>query len=203
MARNHGVKNPLNFIIITDGELLELGPSQDDTDFVPAAIGFVKVDAAALSCGIGHYGNLSMVLSVCCISVNGVFLSMFRAFFDGKAWVYLISYGLPYPEASVHHLPRHNSDRSRILSTLSRSIPAREIWPFDILAAWMQHADFKQIINDAWRANDSSIVDAIDSITDATKDLLEKISSNIDVYFKRKRCLHDRINGIQKYLIIK
>jgi hypothetical protein len=66
----------------------------------------------------------------------------------------------------------------------------------------MQHADFKQIINDAWRANDSSIVDAID-ITDATKDLLEKISSNIDVYFKRKRCLLDRINGIQKYLIIK
>jgi hypothetical protein len=38
-ARNHGVKNPLNFIIITDGELLELGPSQDDTDFVPAATG--------------------------------------------------------------------------------------------------------------------------------------------------------------------
>ena len=118
-------------------------------------------------------------------------------------WSDLISYGLPYPEASVHHLPRHNSDRSRILSSLSRSIPAREIWPFDILAAWMQHADFKQIINDAWRANDSSIVDAIDSITDATKDLLEKISSNIDVYFKRKRCLLDRINGIQKYLIIK
>jgi hypothetical protein len=29
----------LNFIIITDGELLELGPSQDDTDFVPAATG--------------------------------------------------------------------------------------------------------------------------------------------------------------------
>ncbi|KAJ6936430.1 hypothetical protein NC652_011212 [Populus alba x Populus x berolinensis] len=102
-----------------------------------------------------------MLLSVCCISVNA-------------------SYGLPYPDASVHqYLPRHNSDR--ILSSLSRSIPAREIWPFDIVAAWMQHADFKQIDYDVWRANDSSIVDAIDSITDATKDLLEKISSNIDV----------------------
>jgi hypothetical protein len=67
----------------------------------------------------------------------------------------------------------------------------------------MQHADFKQIINDARRANDSSIVDAIDSITDATKDLPEKISSNVDLYFKRKSCLLYRINGIQKYLIIK
>lgn len=54
---------------------------------VSSSLGFVKVDTAALSCGIGHYGNLSMLLSVCCISVNGVFLSMFRAFFDGKAWV--------------------------------------------------------------------------------------------------------------------
>jgi hypothetical protein len=52
---------------------------------VSSSLGFVKVDAAALSCGIEHYGNLSMLLSVCCISVNGVFLSMFRAFFDGKA----------------------------------------------------------------------------------------------------------------------
>ncbi|XP_019173838.1 PREDICTED: uncharacterized protein LOC109169412 [Ipomoea nil] len=101
-----------------------------------------------------------------------------------------------FPEASVSHLARFSSDHAPILVCLDGSKNRRKAAPFAFQAAWLTHADIRNVVARTWEEGKGVMAN--------TGTLAKTLSTwNKDVFgnvFKRKKILASRISGIQRCL---
>ncbi|WCJ39803.1 DNAse I-like superfamily protein [Euphorbia peplus] len=101
-----------------------------------------------------------------------------------------------FPNASVTHLPRLNSDHSPILVRLNEHNLVRTNKKFRSELAWFSHPDFLNQIQSIWNRN----VDFMTNTMALTNHLSDWNSSVFGNIFRKKRRLLARIKGIQNSL---
>ncbi|XP_047943132.1 uncharacterized protein LOC125189963 [Salvia hispanica] len=103
---------------------------------------------------------------------------------------------LAYPEASVSHLIRYQSDHRPLLLDLCSFSPIRAPRPFRFLRAWMSHEKYDDFVMDNWDRN-QDLMDNIQSFTEKLQVWNREVFGNI---FWQKKHLWARIAGIQRVL---
>lgn len=102
-----------------------------------------------------------------------------------------------FPEATVLHLPKINSDHRPILICYRRDSDSRQNpKPFCLMVSWLTDAKFKEFFSKCWNSKIYFII--------STKEFAEKVSRwNKEVFggiFKRERILLARLYAIQQAL---
>lgn len=103
---------------------------------------------------------------------------------------------LAYPEASVSHLIRYQSDHRPLLLDLCSFSPTRAPRLFRFLRAWMSHEKYDDFVMDNWDRN-QDLMDNIQSFTEKLQVWNREVFGNI---FRQKKHLCARIAGIQRVL---
>lgn len=100
-----------------------------------------------------------------------------------------------FPEATLRHLHHFHSDHTPILLQTSGASPSgigRR--PFRFQAAWLDHKDFAQLVQDSW-VGGNVITQKLGSLAQALQRWNKTVFGNV---FQRKRRLLRRLEGIQR-----
>lgn len=95
------------------------------------------------------------------------------------------------------NLPLPSSDHCGLWLRLSQDLTYRRRNYFKFLGPWLDHPNFKNQLNNAWRSS-SSWSENITRLSDNLKTWNSEVFGNI---FKRKRRILARLEGIQRVLI--
>ncbi|XP_015945942.1 uncharacterized protein LOC107471016 [Arachis duranensis] len=101
-----------------------------------------------------------------------------------------------FQAAGVKHLSKLKSDHLPILIDFQHTIQDNSNKPFRLLAPWLLHDDYSNLVNDAWNPNDS-LTDNINSFNNRAKAWNRETFENI---FRKKSCIIARLEGINKSL---
>lgn len=96
-----------------------------------------------------------------------------------------------FPEVSVIHLERGDSNHCPVKLLLDRSHGRRLPRPFRFQPIWLSHSSFLDIVRDAW-TNSSSLSHAISRFTDKAKVWNRDVFGNL---FHRKKRVLARLRG--------
>ena len=102
-----------------------------------------------------------------------------------------------FPDAFVENLPRLQSDHSPIVLHCGGSIPPKALRPFHFQAAWIGHAEYGRIVQEAWNKGNRDVIRGLNEVRQ------DSLSFNKDTFgniFRRKRSLENRIANVQKSL---
>ena len=102
-----------------------------------------------------------------------------------------------YPEASMQHLARLNSDHCPLLLNLDPPPPSAATRPFRFQPMWLNHSDFPRLVKEAWHGKELRLGDAISEFSSLAQTWNKEVFGNI---FANKRRLLARLLGIQKAL---
>ena len=103
-----------------------------------------------------------------------------------------------YPEASVHHLTRINSDHWPVLLCLDTPPRLPLVRPFIFQPVWLSHPLFPGLVQEVWESN-ASLEPNVYEFTKAVKIWNKEIFGNIP---RKKRRIEACLKGIQTSLAI-
>ncbi|KAI9113713.1 hypothetical protein K1719_014964 [Acacia pycnantha] len=101
-----------------------------------------------------------------------------------------------FPHYEVHHLPKLLSDHRPILINTSLRQSGPSFRPFRFLVPWLSHPDFPLLVERIW-SKETNILTCLNRFTEEAQQWDYEIFGAIR---KRKRCLLNRIKGIQTKL---
>ncbi|KAL0005366.1 hypothetical protein SO802_012927 [Lithocarpus litseifolius] len=101
-----------------------------------------------------------------------------------------------YPEASIEHLVRVNSDHCPILLNLEKPLGLGLVRPFRFQPGWLSHPGFPSIVRNAWRDNQDLDI-AVTSFTASARRWNKEVFGNL---FGRRKRIEARLKGVQKAL---
>ncbi|KAK2392667.1 hypothetical protein QL285_066003 [Trifolium repens] len=104
---------------------------------------------------------------------------------------------MKFPEATVEHLVRRNSDHNPILLRCSNVMMAQEDRPFRFQAAWFTHNDYPNLVRNTWNRNGGNIVHCLHNVATESTTFNKEVFGNI---FARKKEVEARLRGIQRAL---
>lgn len=104
---------------------------------------------------------------------------------------------LKFPEATVEHLVRRQSDHNPILMKCHTGISSREGRPFRFQAAWCTHEAHSDIVKQAWRKDQGNVSLSLNNVKHESLIFNKEVFGNI---FLRKIEYEARLHGIQKSL---
>ncbi|XP_019459941.1 PREDICTED: uncharacterized protein LOC109359701 [Lupinus angustifolius] len=99
-----------------------------------------------------------------------------------------------FSEAYVENLPKLHSDHCPILIRCSDDGTPISCRPFRFQVAWSTHADFEDVVRQAWSLVDSDVTGGLNKVKKDAISFNKNIFGNI---FRRKRRLEARIREIQ------
>jgi hypothetical protein len=102
---------------------------------------------------------------------------------------------LLFPEASIQHLPRLNSDHCPLLLMLDPPPPSARNRPFRFQPMWLNHPDFPRVVEEAWQGNECDLNSAISAFSSLAQVWNKEVFGNV---FAKKRRLMARLLGIQR-----
>jgi hypothetical protein len=103
-----------------------------------------------------------------------------------------------YPEASVHHLTRINSDHCPVLLCLDTPPSLPLVYPFIFQPVWLSHPLFPGLVQEVWESN-ASLEPNVYEFTKAVKIWNKEIFGNIP---RKKRRIEACLKGIHTSLAI-
>lgn len=104
---------------------------------------------------------------------------------------------LRFPEATIEHLTRCQSDHNPLLLRCSNTTSSRQWRPFRFQAAWYTHKDYSGVVSEAWRQAQGDVVSALHNVSRDSLVFNNEIFGNI---WEKKRQLEARLRGIQRAL---
>lgn len=104
---------------------------------------------------------------------------------------------LSFPEAFVEVLCRLHSDHHPLLLRFGGLPLARGHRPFRFEAAWIDHADYADLVNSSWDSSNHNITAALDKVKKNSINFNKEVFGNI---FQRNKHIENRLKGIQSYL---
>ncbi|KAF7843708.1 putative ribonuclease H protein At1g65750 family [Senna tora] len=103
---------------------------------------------------------------------------------------------IKFPEASVSHLPKYKSDHNPLMLCLNtdRRNQSNKDRPFRLLAPWVMHEGFKDLVKETW-SNNSGWLSTLDSFYPRVKSWNREIFGNI---FYKKRRMQNRAISVDE-----
>ncbi|PNY05589.1 ribonuclease H [Trifolium pratense] len=108
-----------------------------------------------------------------------------------------VTWRLAFPEAFVEVLCRLHSDHNPLLLRFGGLPLARGPRPFRFEAAWIDHEDYSEVVDRAWKSANHNPVLALTNVRENSITFNQETFGNI---FKRKKHIERRLRGIQNYL---
>jgi len=108
-----------------------------------------------------------------------------------------VDWRLAFPEAFVEVLCRTHSDHNPLLLPFGGLPLAREPRPFRFEAVWINHADYSNLVEEAWISSNHNPIAALNKVKENSVIFNHEVFDNI---FKRKRHIESKLKGIQNYL---
>lgn len=103
---------------------------------------------------------------------------------------------LRFPEATISHLVRYQSDHRPLLLNLSSLVPNTSERPFRFMRAWLAHDGYRAFVEENWQRS-GDLMTSISHLTDKLREWNRFVFGNI---FWKKNNLLARLAGIQKTL---
>jgi hypothetical protein len=108
-----------------------------------------------------------------------------------------VAWRLAFPEAFVDIICRMHSDHNPLLLRFGGLPLARGPRPFRFKAAWIDHEDYADLVDRAWKSSNHNTVNALCKVRENSIIFNHEVFGNI---FKRKKRVESRLKGVQKYL---
>ena len=102
-----------------------------------------------------------------------------------------------FPEATITHLTRVNSDHCPLLLSFSSNVSNASCRPFRFQPMWMSHNDFPAIVRESWNGMENDLMGADTRFTNKAQSWNKEIFGNI---FARKKLLMARLLGAQRVI---
>jgi endonuclease/exonuclease/phosphatase family metal-dependent hydrolase len=104
---------------------------------------------------------------------------------------------MKFPEATIEHLVRRQSDHNPLLLRCSNSMASKEGRPFCFQASWFSHTDYPPLVKETWARYKGDIVRCLKNVEDKSIIFNKDVFGNI---FARKKEVEARLRGIQRAL---
>ena len=105
-----------------------------------------------------------------------------------------------YPEASVTHLARVNSDHCPLLLSLNPPLGPIADRPFRFQTFWLSHSEFSAVMRDAWAGREGNLAEAITNFMTKAQRWNKEVFGNV---FVRKNKILARLLGAQNALTVR
>jgi hypothetical protein len=108
-----------------------------------------------------------------------------------------MNWRLSFPEAIVDVLCRLHSDHNPLLLRFGGLPLNRGSRPFRFEAAWIDHPEYMNLVNESWNSSNHNAILALKSVSEKSTIFNKEVFGNI---FKRKKHIESRLKGVQNYL---
>lgn len=109
-----------------------------------------------------------------------------------------MNWQIQFPESQITHLPRIASDHCPIMLSLqSNHHPRSQFKPFKFFMMWIDHPDYKRLVNQVWQTQSLSLED---KISETAKQLQVWNKETFGNIFSQKKTILKRLAGIQNAL---